>query len=212
MPDEASSSLSIATVLIVDDDPVLGAIAEMFFQKRGVERVFTAVNGHHGLQLVDQYAGEIDFILCDLNMPELDGVQFLRHLKDRNYRGHIAILSGEQAAIVKIAESIAKSHNLNILGALAKPLRMGDLDEIISRIDTPAQEASTCAPVLATVHDLRHALQSGDIAPITNPSWTWRQRLFAVPRPWRVGFTRIWASSVPVSSFPWPSRTGLSGT
>ena len=169
MPDAASSTPGIATALIVDDDPVLCAIAEMFFQKRGIRKVLTAVNGHHGLQLVDQFAGAIDFILCDLNMPELDGVQFLRHLKDRNFRGHIAILSGEQEAVVKVAEGIAKSHNLKILGALAKPLRMGDLEEIVSRIDTPVQEASASAPVLATVHDFRHALQTGDVTAYYQP-------------------------------------------
>lgn len=169
MTDTGAFSHNIATVLIVDDDPVLCAIAEMFFQKRGVKKVFTAVNGHHGLQLVDQFAGEIDFVLCDLNMPELDGVQFLRHLKDRNFRGHIAILSGETAAVVKVAENLAKSHNLNILGALAKPLRMGDLERIVNGINSPAQQAATSIPVLATVHDLRHALATGELVPYYQP-------------------------------------------
>ncbi len=164
-----NNTCGLASVLIVDDDPVMCAIAEMFFQKRGVAKVHTAVNGHHGLQLVDQFAGEIDFILCDLNMPELDGIQFLRHLKDREFRGHIAILSGEKAAVVKTAQSLAQAHNLNIVGALAKPLKMNDLEEIVNRINKPAEKAATSVPVLATVHDLRHALVSREVVPFYQP-------------------------------------------
>ena len=117
----SQSDVVLKSVLIVDDDPILSAIAEMFFQKRGAEYVKTAVNGHHGLQLVDQRNNEIDFILCDLNMPELDGVRFLRHLQQRDFRVPIAILSGEDGSVITLAENLARTHRLNIVGALQKP-------------------------------------------------------------------------------------------
>ena len=141
----------------------------MFFQKRGAEYVMTAVNGHHGLQVVDQRNNDIDFILCDLNMPEMDGIQFLRHLRDRNFRGQIAILSGEKAAVIKTAESLAQAHKLNVVGALGKPIKINELEELVGRLQTPETQTASAAPVLATVYDLRNALISGEIQPYFQP-------------------------------------------
>lgn len=179
MPSEASTNAAskFSGVLIVDDDPVLVAITEMFFQKRGAANVHSAHDGAHGLEVLDRYSDTIDFILCDLNMPQMDGIQFLRHLKDRNYRGHLAILSGEQSAILKTAKGLAQSHNLNIVGALTKPLKIYDLEVVLAELNAPHNEGVPTAPVLATVHDLRHALVNGSVVPYFQPKVSVEKRL-----------------------------------
>lgn len=168
-PTDTSPGCAFRKVLIVDDDPVLSAIAEMFFTKKGAQEVLTATNGHHGLEIVDRPNGGIDFILCDLNMPEMDGIQFLRHLKDRDYRGQIAILSGEQATVVKVAESLAAAHNLHVAGTLSKPLKVNELEQLLDRLNKPAERVASATPVLATVHDLRHAIASREVVPFYQP-------------------------------------------
>ncbi len=156
-------------VLIVDDDPILSAIAQVFFQKRGWGEVHTASNGRKALDFMDGHTGAIDFILCDLNMPEMDGIEFLRHLKERAYLGAIAILSGERDVVVKTAGSLAASHNLNIVGALKKPLKIVDLETIVGQLGTDTTRTMDDAPILLTVNDLRIALASGHIIPHYQP-------------------------------------------
>jgi len=164
---ETDSDLN--SVLIVDDDPILRAIVEVFFQKRGVQHLHIADDGNSALEIVDEQDNKIDFILCDLNMPEMDGIQFLRHLKDRNFLGRIAILSGAHASVVKSAGNLAEAHKLNIVGTLAKPLNIRNLEELVGQLETPSEQANPVAPVLATVHDLKTALMNGDVVPYFQP-------------------------------------------
>lgn len=162
-------ALNLQTVVIVDDDPIMTAITESFFGKRGVERIHTASNGRQALELLDAITYPIDFLLCDLNMPEMDGVQFLRHLKDRRFSGHIAILSGEDDAVVRMAHNLAQTHDLNIEGTLKKPVKLNELEALVRNLCAPAQGQANSSPVLATVNDLRNALFSGDLRPHFQP-------------------------------------------
>lgn len=163
------ATIELETVLIVDDDPILSAIADVFFQKRGVKKVYCAVNGREALTILDDVDGQIDFVLCDLNMPELDGIQFLRHLKDRQFCGQIAILSGEQQSVVRTAENLAQAHNLCVVGTLGKPLKLNDLEALMGRLAPCEGPSAAPSPVLATVADLRQALGRGEVVPHYQP-------------------------------------------
>jgi len=165
----APETIGLENVLIVDDDPILSAIADVFFQKRGVNKVYCAANGRDALEILDGAGEKIDFILCDLNMPELDGIQFLRHLKDRQFCGQIAILSGEQQSVVRTAENLAHAHNLCIVGTLGKPLKMNELEALMGRLAPCEEPSSAPSPVLATVADLRNALANCDVVPYYQP-------------------------------------------
>jgi len=156
-------------VLVIDDDPILNAIVQSFFQKRGVKDIQTAADGRAALDIVDRFAGQIDFILCDLNMPELDGLQFLRHLNDRKFDGQIAIISGEQDTLVRAAERLAHAHSLNVVGTLGKPLKLNELEKLSVQASTNRTARASASPMLATVHDLRSALHGGGVVPFYQP-------------------------------------------
>ncbi|NNE24152.1 MAG: response regulator [Rhizobiales bacterium] len=118
-------------VLIVDDDPILRTVAFAYFGALGTPQILQASNGREALELIQQYRPAIDCILCDLNMPELDGVQFMRQLKDCAFSGDIAIISGEGREVLGTARDLAQSLGLNSVGALCKPLKAGDLDQVV---------------------------------------------------------------------------------
>lgn len=71
------------TVLILDDDPMIREMLTMLLQMEGYE-VVTAANGVEGMaQLHHQ---RVDLVLSDLQMPELDGITFYKHLRtESNY-------------------------------------------------------------------------------------------------------------------------------
>ncbi|MGI9464110.1 MAG: EAL domain-containing response regulator, partial [Aestuariivirgaceae bacterium] len=160
---------SLKCILIVDDDPILRVIAHSFFENLGGFEVLQAANGRGALDLIEQRGHEIEFILCDLNMPEFDGVQLLRKLKDHEFSGAICILSGEDQRIVETAHRLANSLGLTIVGALQKPLNMSDLNQLVTSIPvkTPAQEPLPAVTVSAD--DIRNALIAGQIIPFYQP-------------------------------------------
>lgn len=121
----------IASVLLVDDDPIVCEIARSYFEQSGAERIFVAHNGKDALDIVDGYHSALDFILLDLKMPVMDGVQFLRHMHERNYEGTIGIASGEGVAIQSLAMDLARKCGLNVIGPILKPFRPANLDALI---------------------------------------------------------------------------------
>jgi len=67
--------------LIIDDSSVMTKIVERSLRQAGVElaEVREASNGAEGLAAV--MASSADLILCDINMPVMDGMEFLRQLQ-----------------------------------------------------------------------------------------------------------------------------------
>ena len=152
----------IKSVLVVDDDPILCAMAQSYFHARGAEQVRSAVNGRKGLEVLRKAPDGVDFILCDLSMPDIDGVQFLRHMKDCDYKGRLAILSGEHHSVIKTAERLARTLELNIVGALAKPFQFDDLDLLIKNISSSNASCSRATTHLSE-KEMLEAVNSNQI-------------------------------------------------
>lgn len=119
-------------VLIVDDDPIFCSIAETYFNGLGASQVILAADGAVGTSLFLQSEQSIDFILLDLNMPHVDGVEVLQFLNQRAFKAPILIVSGAEENLVFAANALAKAYSLNIVGALSKPLDTAVLDNLFS--------------------------------------------------------------------------------
>jgi two-component system chemotaxis response regulator CheY len=67
--------------LIVDDSSVMRKIIERSLRQAGIDlaEVREAGNGAEALGVLNQ--GGVDLILCDINMPVMDGIEFLRQLQ-----------------------------------------------------------------------------------------------------------------------------------
>ncbi|MEM7620378.1 MAG: EAL domain-containing response regulator [Pseudomonadota bacterium] len=124
-------------ILIVDDDPVTCLTAEFFLDYMDGFQATSVQNGIEALELIDNQASHFDYILCDLKMPEMDGIEFLRNLKQRNFSGKIVIISGEHDSVISLAKDLAHAHNLSIIGTLQKPLKEKNLKTLIyDNLDT----------------------------------------------------------------------------
>ncbi|MCC2113012.1 MAG: EAL domain-containing protein [Hyphomicrobiales bacterium] len=82
---------------------------------------------------------DFDLVCSDLNMPNLDGIAFLSRLAESGFKGAVIILSGENDAIRRTAETYAAESGLNVLGSLSKPFDPTRFDQLLlaakSRID-----------------------------------------------------------------------------
>ena len=76
------------TLLIVDDEKHIRFLYEEEFTDDGYQ-VLTAANGLEALEVVEQHP-EIDLVLLDIRMPEMDGSEFLRRI--RQFKQDLPIL------------------------------------------------------------------------------------------------------------------------
>jgi putative two-component system response regulator len=76
-------------VLIVDDDPLMLRLAERVVVRLG-HQVTTAMNGHEALQLMRH--GSYRLLLSDWEMPEMDGLELCRCVRERYCSSYVYII------------------------------------------------------------------------------------------------------------------------
>lgn len=118
------------TILVVDDDVFFGKLIVAQLTKiigGGVEFVDSADLALHYLSVKNN----CDFLICDLQMPGVDGVQFIKSLAEFGFNGKLIIISGENKRVIDAAKLLASAYDLNIVGALEKPVDIKKLSSII---------------------------------------------------------------------------------
>jgi len=157
------TDLSQLKVLLVDDDDFVLDLLTATLNGIEVTNVTTASEGQRALHLVDEQAVGFDVILCDLNMPKLDGVELLRHLANRNFTGGIILFSGEGQRILNTARDLANAHRLSVLGALEKPVTGDALAELLGRLETKSTRQQPQSGSDVAVEELRRAIEGGQL-------------------------------------------------
>jgi EAL domain-containing protein (putative c-di-GMP-specific phosphodiesterase class I)/CheY-like chemotaxis protein len=136
---------SAVRVLVLDDEPLMLEIIETMLRALGYADVSTCTSGYRALSLVGEGLGSPDIILCDLKMPEMDGVQFVRHLVAKGFSGGLVLVSGVDERIVQATDRLVRSSGFEPLGYLRKPFFPEDLRQLLDSW-TPAQEPVSHEP------------------------------------------------------------------
>ncbi|HUB03232.1 MAG TPA: response regulator [Terriglobales bacterium] len=118
--------------LIVDDSSVMRKIVERSLRQAGVEleTVLEASNGAEALTIVGQNG--VDLILCDINMPIMDGLEFVRSLG--------SVENAKGVPVVMITTEGSETHVVQALSAGARGY--------IRKPFTPEQVKEHVLPVL----------------------------------------------------------------
>ena len=109
-------------VLILDDEPFMLKLLAHQLTILGFSEIITCENGFAALAVIDASGPAIGLVVCDLSMPEMDGVEFIRHLVARDFQGALILASGVDIRILQAAEQLVKAHGMTLLGVLQKPV------------------------------------------------------------------------------------------
>src|SRR5664279_2767151 len=109
------------TVLVVDDDPFMVRLMQRALSQLGITGVSTCASAQTALYELDSAQGAPDLILLDLQMPDMDGVQFLRRLAELHYTGALILVSGEELHVLRSIDKLVRAHGIKSLGHLRKP-------------------------------------------------------------------------------------------
>jgi CheY-like chemotaxis protein len=115
------------SVLLAEDDPMVRDLVKMSLELRGMEVTLAET----GLQAVSKWKEKgMDLILMDLQMPEIDGLEATRQIreleKDRGTRTYIFALTAHARQ-----EDRERCLAAGMDGFLAKPLRLEELDSLL---------------------------------------------------------------------------------
>jgi adenylate cyclase len=119
-----------ARILVVDDEPDLEALIVQRFRRQIREGQFSfafADDGVNALAVLQERA-DIDMVLCDINMPRMDGLTLLGRLQEREDHLATVIVSayGDMA-------NIRTAMNRGAFDFLTKPIDFTDLETTIAK-------------------------------------------------------------------------------
>ncbi|MGA2744895.1 MAG: response regulator [Candidatus Sulfotelmatobacter sp.] len=112
--------------LIVDDSSVMRKIVERCLRQAGMDlgQVLEASNGAEALALVNE--NTFDLILSDINMPVMDGLEFVRHLKELENAKNVPIVMITTEGGEK---SVLEALSLGAKGYIRKPFTPDQVKE-----------------------------------------------------------------------------------
>lgn len=158
----SESALAGMSALVVDDEELMRDFLCMAVQKSGVGSVSSANCGSDALDQIEESHKQIDIILCDLQMPEMDGIEVIRHLANDGYGGGIVLVSGEDKRVLKTAENMASVRGLNVIGSLSKPVPVHNIIALMNKYAVLEQKTSWSMPDV-TADELDDAIRAGEI-------------------------------------------------
>lgn len=150
-------------ILVLDDEPFMLQLLVKLLNNLGYTSVASCDNGHAALRLVDDAVPAPQLILCDLNMPVMDGMEFIRKLVDHGYAGCLILVSGEDERTLQAASKLAEIHGIEVVGRLHKPVSSQLLSELLSGWEPPARAAARLPDKRYGADRLSQAIREGEL-------------------------------------------------
>lgn len=164
----------VETVLIVDDSLVQRLHMVGLLRQCGIHGILEAVDGIQALELLAGLDTLPHLIVVDLEMPGMDGVEFILQMMKRNVMAPLVISSNRDLSLICSVENMAQALGIPILAAWKKPLTKQHLAEILhhspdrpppspSAPETHKEASSTGA------HELALAISRHQLLPYYQP-------------------------------------------
>lgn len=116
----------MAKILVADDQESMRLIISNLLEENG-HSVKTAEDGVQALNLLKQ--DSFDLVVADVNMPRLNGLEFLKQVKENDPKIRVVFVTGVLEETVKLG-----TENLSLDGLILKPFEKPAALEVIEKV------------------------------------------------------------------------------
>lgn len=129
----------MATILVVDDEPLQAKLHTVFLEDAGYQTL-CAENGKQALDILEKDSAAVNVILSDVSMPEMDGYEFCRQVKDNEDLNRIPFIF--VSALTDLDEKL-KGYSVGGDDYVSKPISTEELLEKVKRAVTCHEEMTS---------------------------------------------------------------------
>lgn len=162
-------SLAGLSILLVEDHGFQRRLGLRLLADLGLTQLHEAADGFQALDLLRALSEPPDVVLVDLDMPGMDGVEFIGIVAQERLAHSITVVSAMEPALLHTVQVMAKASGLRVLGCIEKPLTPGKLTTVLSLYETDPSAGSVAADIEITLEQAREALARGEIVPWFQP-------------------------------------------
>jgi EAL domain-containing protein (putative c-di-GMP-specific phosphodiesterase class I) len=128
-------SMGMLNVLVVEAYDLQRHAVVRMISALGATSVSEAGDGETALGILADPARTIDIVVTDLDLPGMDGMEFLRHLGESGARVSIILTSALERNLSESVENMTRAYGLRLLGMMQKPLSQDRVRGVILRHD-----------------------------------------------------------------------------
>ena len=123
------------TVQLVDDEPIVrrGLRKLIDWEALGFQIVCEAENGEQALEQLEEY--QIDVIITDIGMPFMNGIEFMKRVRERDYPCEILVLTAYSE--FEYAKSAIRN---KVMEYILKPIEERQISEVLKRVRMTLEE------------------------------------------------------------------------
>jgi CheY-like chemotaxis protein len=125
----------VINILLVDDDEVDVMTVKRAFARANISNpIFVATNGIEALEMLrkDAMPAKRRLVLLDINMPKMNGIEFLRELRADPNLQHITVVA---LTTSNADRDRVDAYKLNVAGYLLKPVTFQQFAEVMATIN-----------------------------------------------------------------------------
>ncbi|SFM96978.1 EAL domain, c-di-GMP-specific phosphodiesterase class I (or its enzymatically inactive variant) [Formivibrio citricus] len=161
------------SILVVDDSAMQREFAVGLLREMGFEKIQQAADGVGAVHALELLAPDgVDFMLTDLDMPGVDGVELLREVAKHRWAQYLIVMSAREAGILDAVEGMAsEDESIKLLCALPKPLSRNRLEQALSRAELGenGRQREGSDAWSASLDEIREAMEKGEFVPYYQP-------------------------------------------
>ena len=155
-------------IMVVDDEPFVLKLHAHMLAELGYLSARTFSSGDLALADMTIYPAP-ELIVLDLSMPQMDGIEFIRHLVSRHYTGALVLVSGEDARLRESAERLVRAHGIVVLGHLAKPVQRHQLRGLLEAWTSRPADTAVRTGKAYSVEEVTRAFANREIVNFYQP-------------------------------------------
>ncbi|MBE0456372.1 MAG: EAL domain-containing response regulator [Pseudoalteromonas prydzensis] len=161
-------SKAVRNILVVDDSKAILIVMQAILNELDVANVTTCLDAAEALNKVKANPLLFDAVFTDLNMPDMDGMELIRHLGTIQYPGAIVIISEMNSKIIDLAADLARKNNVHLIGNIAKPVQLNQVYTLLKKLEyLTCHTEKTSEPISEA--QLLHAISHNEITPYYQP-------------------------------------------
>lgn len=157
------------SVLVLDDEPFMLKLLAHMLRREGFEQVHCHDNGVTALAWLDAASPPPALVFLDINMPGMDGIEFVRHLARRRFAGMLVLVSGEDDLMLQSTERLARAHQLRTCPPLRKPPKPEALRATLARWSDAAAVTTGAKAKHYDAAAVRAAIAQGELFNLYQP-------------------------------------------
>ena len=157
-------------LILVDDDPFQRRLISHQLAQLGFEPSGLFSSAGEALAFLETRSTRECLILLDLKMPDMDGVELIRHLAHREVPTiDIVLVSGADQRVLDAVIRLARLHGLRVLGAYSKPVTLDQLADVLAKWEPQSNGATRSPRRQYNGSEIRRAIDERQLANFYQP-------------------------------------------